>query len=349
VLVLKRWRALRKMVLGGDLGFAEAYIDGDWSSPDLAALIELASRNGPTIDDSILPSWPVRLANRLLHRWRDNTRLGSRRNIMAHYDLGNDFYECWLDRGMSYSSALYAHPEQSLEDAQTAKQDRILELLDLKGGETVLEIGCGWGGLAERLVTHGASVTGLTLSPAQLDYARRRLAPHSDRAALRLQDYRDTQGTFDRVVSIEMLEAVGRRFWPTYFARLRERLARGGVAVLQVITIEEWRFESYQHNVDFIQRYVFPGGMLPSPQVLRRHIAEAGLVLTGAETFGESYGRTLAAWRQRFNDAWPTIEAMGFSGSFRRLWDYYLCYCEAGFRTGAIDVGLYRLTHAPEG
>lgn len=349
VLILVRWRALRKMVLGGDLGFAEAYIDGDWTTPDLTALIELAARNGSAIDAAIVPAWPVRLASRLLHRWRDNTRAGSRRNIMAHYDLGNAFYERWLDRGMTYSSALFTAPQQSLEDAQTAKQDRVLELLDLAGDERVLEIGCGWGGLAERLVAAGARVTGLTLSPAQLDYARARLAAVADRAELRLQDYRDTEGSFDRIVSIEMLEAVGERFWPVYFERLAARLAPGGLAVLQVITIEQRRFEGYRRNVDFIQRYVFPGGMLPSPPVLRQQIEAAGLRLLDAETFGDSYARTLAAWRDRFQAAWPELAAMGFPPAFRRLWEYYLCYCEAGFRTGAIDVGLYRLAHAREG
>ncbi len=348
VLVLKRWRALRRMVMGGDLGFAEAYMDSDWTTPDLTALIELAARNGSAIDGSIVPSWPVRLLNMLVHRRRDNTKHGSRRNIMAHYDLGNAFYELWLDPGMTYSSALYTVAEQSLEDAQTAKQDRVLDLLDLRGGERVLEIGCGWGGLAQRLIERGSQVTGLTLSPAQLEFARERLAAveGGERADLRLQDYRDTEGSFDRIVSIEMLEAVGQRFWPLYFAKLRERLAIGGVAVLQVITIEERRFEPYQRNVDFIQRYIFPGGMLPSQSVMRRHIAEAGLELQSAETFGESYARTLAAWNSRFQAAWPAIEQMGFPTTFKRMWEYYLCYCEAGFRTGTIDVGLYRLGHA---
>ena len=348
VLVLRRWRALRRMVMGGDLGFAEAYMDGDWTTPDLTALVELAARNGAAIDESIVPSWPIRLLNMLVHRWRDNTKLGSRRNIMAHYDLGNAFYGLWLDPGMTYSSALYTAENQSLEDAQTAKQDRVLDLLELQGGERVLEIGCGWGGLAQRLIERGSHVTGLTLSPAQLDYACQRLADigAEARTDLRLQDYRDTEGTFDRIVSIEMLEAVGQRFWPLYFSKLRDRLAAGGVAVLQVITIEERRFEPYQRNVDFIQRYIFPGGMLPSQSVMQRHIAEAGLELQSAETFGESYARTLADWNMRFQAVWPTIEQMGFPISFKRMWEYYLCYCEAGFRTGTIDVGLYRLGHA---
>ena len=347
-LVMHRERTLARLALRGDLGLAEAYMDGDWTTPDLTALIELAARNGSAIDGSIVPSWPVRLLNMLVHRRRDNTRHGSRRNIMAHYDLGNAFYELWLDPGMTYSSALYTAAEQSLEDAQTAKQDRVLDLLDLRGGERVLEIGCGWGSLAQRLIERGSQVTGLTLSPAQLAVARQRLAgvDGGTRADLRLQDYRDTEGSFDRIVSIEMLEAVGQRFWPLYFAKLRERLAIGGVAVLQVISIEERRFEPYQRNVDFIQRYIFPGGMLPSQSVMRRHIAEAGLELQSAETFGESYARTLAAWNSRFQAAWPAIEQMGFPTTFKRMWEYYLCYCEAGFRTGTIDVGLYRLGHA---
>jgi len=276
---------------------------------------------------------------------RANTLSGSRRNIRQHYDLGNAFYAQWLDAGMSYSSGLFSEPGMTLEQAQAAKQARVLALLDAAPGQTVLEVGCGWGGQMEVLARHGCSVTGLTLSPAQLAYTQQRIAASglAGRANAMLQDYRQSSGGFDRVVSIEMLEAVGEAFWPRYFDTLRARLNPGGIAVLQVITIDDARFENYRRAPDFIQRYIFPGGMLPPSGALRRCIADTGLALQHVETFGDSYAQTLAVWRRRFLDAWPQIAAMGFSERFRRMWDYYLCYCEAGFRAGAIEVGLWRI------
>ncbi|WP_049974716.1 cyclopropane-fatty-acyl-phospholipid synthase family protein [Azospirillum sp. B4] len=345
VLILRRWRALWRLVTGGDIAFAEAYADGDWSSPDLPALLELAARNIAGLDAALGGTLPARALNWIKHRRRANTRTGSRRNIMAHYDLGNDFYALWLDPGMAYSSALYEDAGQTLEAAQDAKLDRILRLMDLSGQEKVLEIGCGWGGLAEKVARRGCHITGLTLSPAQLAAAQDRLieADLGSRADLRLQDYRDVTGTYDRIVSIEMLEAVGERYWPLYFRTLRQRLAPDGIAVLQVITIDDARFDRYRREVDFIQRHVFPGGMLPSPGRLAKEAAAAGLSLETALTFGDSYARTLEEWRRRFHAAWPAIQAQGFPVRFQRLWDYYLAYCEAGFRAGVIDVGLYRL------
>lgn len=345
VLVLHRWRTLRRLLLNGDVGFGEAYMDGDWSSPEPAALLELAARNtaplAPAIDGTPL----VRLLNRVLHGLHANTLSGSRRNIRQHYDLGNAFYALWLDASMSYSSALYSEPDMTLEHAQAAKHARVLELLDAAPGDAVLEIGCGWGSMATLLAQCGCAMTGLTLSPAQLEFVREQIVTRglSGRAEVLLQDYRETSGSFDRVVSIEMLEAVGEAFWPTYFDILRARLKPGGTAVLQVITIDDARFEGYRRAPDFIQRYIFPGGMLPPPGVLRRCIGEAGLVVQHVETFGDSYAQTLLAWRRRFLDAWPQIAAMGFPERFRRMWDYYLCYCEGGFRAGAIDVGLWRI------
>ena len=281
-----------------------------------------------------------------MHRVRANTRRGSRRNIAAHYDLGNEFYSRWLDRSMTYSSALFSAPDQSLEDAQQAKIDRAIALMDIRGGERVLEIGCGWGGMAERLIArHGCTVTGLTLSAEQLAYARQRLESQGlgARADLRLQDYRDVNEQFDRIVSIEMLEAVGESYWPAYFAALRNCLVPGGTAVLQGITIEEQRFEAYRKTPDFIQRYIFPGGMLPTISAMQREIERAGLALVSLETFGLSYARTLNAWQQRFQRAWPDIQQFGFGPRFKQMWEYYLAYCEAGFRRGAVDVGLYRI------
>lgn len=347
VLVIHRWRTLRRLLINGDIGFAESYMDGDWSSPDVAALIELAALNQASIPGANGGTPLVRLVQRLRHLGRRNTLSGSRRNIVQHYDLGNDFYARWFDSGMSYSSGLFEYLTASLEAAQTAKQDRVLSLLDLQPGHTVLEVGFGWGGLAERMASGGAAVTGLTLSPAQHTYAQARLraAGLADRVDLRLQDYRGIEGQFDRIVSIEMLEAVGENWWPTYFDMLRKRLRTGGVIVLQTITIADERFASYRRSSDFIQRYIFPGGMLPSPAALRNQITRAGLAIQHVEMFGASYAQTLKLWQQRFQAAWPEIAASGFSPRFKLMWEYYLSYCEAGFRAGAVDVGLWRLGH----
>jgi cyclopropane-fatty-acyl-phospholipid synthase len=350
---LHNWRLVRRLLADGQIGFAESYIDGDWTSPDLAALIELFALNQDALNRTLMGTRLARLLVRLQHRKHANTRRGSRRNIEAHYDLGNDFYAAWLDRGMSYSSAYYKPDAASgeipsLEEAQRAKQDLVIDRLALAGGERVLEIGCGWGGLAERLILEtGCHVTGLTLSPAQLEHARTRLedAGLSGQHDLRLQDYRDVEGRYDRIVSIEMLEAVGAEYWQVYFTRLRQRLASSGRAVLQVITIAERYYESYRRDPDFIQRHIFPGGMLPSVNVLRAQIEEAGLTLRSMQHFGGSYAATLAEWQRRFQLAWPRLRGMGFDDGFKRKWEYYLAYCEAGFRAGSIDVGLYELTH----
>jgi cyclopropane-fatty-acyl-phospholipid synthase len=347
-LVLHNWRPLMALLLRGDVGFAESYMEGDWSSPDLPRLIELGARNQSALGSTLDGSLPARIMNRLAHGRHANTRARARRNILAHYDLGNDFYAAWLDAGMSYSSGLYTRPGMSLEAAQTAKQDRILALLDPAPGEAVLEIGCGWGGLAARLLERGAKVTGLTLSPAQLEYAQAQLAPAiaEGRADLRLQDYRDVPGRYDRVVSIEMLEAVGAAFWPVYFRKLADCLRPDGTAVLQVISIAEEKFEAYRRTPDFIQLYVFPGGMLPTRRIMREEIGRAGLLLERVETFGQSYAETLAEWRARFHAALPALRARGMGEVFGRRWDYYLAYCEAGFRAGALDVGLYQIRKA---
>lgn len=344
-IVLKHWKALLRLLQSGDIGFAEAYMDGDWSSPDLTSLIDVIARNQAKVPGANGGHVLARLASRLRHRARANTLAGSRRNIVAHYDLGNEFYASWLDAGMSYSSALFQAPDMELEAAQTAKQDRVLQLLELQSGQTALEIGFGWGGMAERIIQAGGQLTGLTLSPSQLGYTENLLARAGLSADLRLQDYRHADGSFDRIVSIEMLEAVGERWWPVYFDQLRNRLAEGGRIVLQTITIADERFDAYRSGVDFIQRYVFPGGMLPAPTVLRREIERAGLEIVSVETFGDSYARTLKLWRERFDAAWPSIQDAQFTPRFKRMWDYYLAYCEAGFRARAIDVGLWCLRH----
>ncbi len=349
LLAIDRWRTLRRIALRGDIGFAEAYIDGDWTSPDPVALLRLAARNVEPVFAAARGSKFVRLATRLRHLLRGNTRRGSRRNIMAHYDLGNAFYGLWLDPAMQYSSAIWSADTPDLEAAQAAKLDRIVDRLALRGGERVLEIGCGWGALATRLAeTKGAEVTALTLSPAQLDYARARAASGEGarRLDFRLQDYRDVQGQFDRIVSIEMIEAVGEARWPLYFRKLADSLAAGGRIVLQAITIDKSLADAYRRNPDFIQTHIFPGGCLPTKSALEAEIKRAGLRLVSGETFALSYARTLAEWRRRFHARWPEVEVLGFNSRFRRLWDYYLAYCEAGFSEGTIDVGLLAIERA---
>ena len=343
VIVLHRWRCLWRLLYSGDVGFAEAYMDGDWSSPDISALIELGVRNQYAIPGTARATLPARMMNRLRHFARANTLAGSRRNIEQHYDLGNEFYRAWLDEGMSYSSAIFENPGVSLEAAQKTKHDGVMALLDVRPGQEVLEVGFGWGSVATRVAARGGRLTGLTLSPAQHDYACKRMQAAGLSADLRIQDYREVDGSFDRIVSIEMLEAVGEAWWPTYFAMLRSRLRPGGVIVLQCITIADGRFESYRGSPDFIQRYIFPGGMLPSPRALRAQIARAGLVVHEVQEFGASYEQTLKVWQERFQAAWPEIAEMGFSPRFKRMWEYYLSYCEAAFRAGGTDVGLWRL------
>ncbi len=345
VMVLHNGMAFRRALTRGDLGFAEGYIAGDWTTPDLPSLIALAAHNVARLDRTLEGFWPVRMWRRLSHLLHRNSAQGSRRNIAFHYDLGNDFYRLWLDDSMTYSAALAVPRGMALEQAQQAKLDRIAALLDLTGREDVLEIGCGWGALALRLAPVCRRVTGLTLSCEQLDHAQGLVAARGldDRIDLRLQDYRAVEGQFDRIVSIEMLEAVGEAYWPVYFQTLRAALRPGGRIVLQAITIREDRFAAYKRNPDFIQRYIFPGGMLPTPALLEQEAARAGLAITARETFGTGYAETLAEWRARFHAAWPRVLALGFEPSFQRVWDYYLAYCEAGFRTGTIDVGLYVL------
>jgi cyclopropane-fatty-acyl-phospholipid synthase len=344
---LHNWRAVRRLLLRGSIGFAEGYIDGDWSTPDLVSLIAFGARNTEALGKLAGGGGAVhRLINRITHARRANSRRGSRRNIVSHYDLGNEFFALWLDSTKLYSSALWSEGAETLEQAQGDKLARIAKLMDLNGGEDILEIGCGWGALAVHLARAGAgAITGLTLSPSQLAFARARCAREAPGASidLRLQDYRDVSGTYDRVVSIEMIEAVGEAFWPSYFAKIADSLRPGGKALIQAITIEEQRFDEYRAEPDFIQRYIFPGGFLPTKTIMREQAERAGLTLAHVECFGPSYARTLAEWRNRFEASWPEIAALGFDEKFRRLWTYYLCYCEAGFVEDATDVGFYLL------
>ena len=347
-MILNNWRSMRRLLLDGDIGLAEAYRDGDLHTPDLTALIELGARNDATLRGLVSGAWPARLLNRLRHVLNANTRRGSRRNITAHYDLGNAFYGRWLDASMMYSSALYETPAETLEVAQQRRLDRIVDMLDLSGGEHVLEIGCGWGALAERRAREGCRVTAITLSPAQLEAARQRIADAglSERVTIELRDYRDIAGQFDRIVSIEMIEAVGRAYWPSYFDTLNRSLRPGGRVVLQAITIDDALFESYQQGTDFIQRYIFPGGSLQSVPVLKSSAEAASLAVAEQLDFGDSYALTLKEWRRRFLENWAEIAPLGFDEAFRRLWEFYLCYCEAGFRAQRIDVKLVALRRA---
>ncbi len=347
-IVMRRWRALRRLMTGGDIGFAEGFLAEDWTTPDLAAVIRLAARNKDALSPATEGNIVVRLINRIGHLLNANTKRGSRRNIEAHYDLGNDFYKEWLDSSMLYSSAIYDETTSTLEAAQQKKLDRIRERLGLNGGESVLEIGCGWGALSLDLARKAnADVVGLTLSPSQLAWAKHATSSSglSDKIDLRLQDYREIDGTFDRIVSIEMFEAVGEAYWPRFFDSVKRCMKDNGRAVMQIISIEEARYEAYRGGIDFIQKFVFPGGFLPSDKALQAAIAAAGLKLIGIEHFGKSYARTLADWRTRFHARWPRIAAQGFDERFRRLWHYYLCYCEVGFDEGCINVGLYTIEH----
>ena len=331
-----------RVLARGDIGLAESYLDGQWDSPDLTGLLTLLARNREGLAKAVYGSWRQLLAARIRHWFNGNSRTGSKRNIMAHYDLGNAFYQLWLDPSMSYSSGIYrTEDDGSLLAAQHAKYRRILDRLQAQAGKHVLEIGCGWGGFAEMAVRDGLRVTGLTLSPAQLQWATQRV-PQAD---LRLEDYRDTKAQYDCLVSIEMFEAVGEKWWPTYFATVAGALKRGGRAVIQSITIHDDLFASYRRGTDFIQQYIFPGGMLPSRQAFRKAAERQGLQVTDEFAFGPDYARTLAEWRNTFEAQWPQIAPLGFDEKFRRLWRLYLSYCEAGFLAGNIDVVQFELAH----
>ena len=343
VLCVKDYRFARRVLDSGDIGFAEGYMAAEWDTPHLAALLEALADNYAHIRRLFDGNVVMKAVNWMSHRRHRNNRAGSRKNIHAHYDLGNAFYGAWLDAGMTYSSARFVDGgDIGLEQAQAAKYASLARIMDLRPGHRVLEIGCGWGGFAEYAAREiGADVTGVTISREQHDYARRRLvnAGLADRARVELVDYRDVRGRFDRVASIEMFEAVGQEYWPTYFDKIHEVLTPGGRAGLQIITIQDALFDNYRARTDFIQRYVFPGGMLPSEERLKPVVERAGLLWDGRQGFGFDYAETLKRWDERFQAAWAEIRRMGgFDERFRRLWRFYLAYCEAGFRAGRTDV-----------
>ncbi len=340
-LVVRDYRFVGRVLTGGTIGFAEGYMAGEWDTPDLAALLEALGRNYDRLAGLVEGNPVVQVVNRLTHLLRPNSRSGSKRNIHAHYDLGNAFYEQWLDPTMTYSAARYEAPGQPLAEAQTNKYRTLAENIGLQAGQSVLEIGCGWGGFAEFAAREvGAKVTAITISQAQYEFARKRMFDQglSEKADIRLIDYRDVEGRFDRVASIEMFEAVGEKYWPAYFGKIHEVLQPGGRAGLQIITIRDDLFEPYRRSTDFIQKYIFPGGALPSDRRLEQETTAAGLAWGRIDRFGQAYADTLREWDERFQAAWETIRPLGFDERFRRLWRFYLNYCEAGFRSGRTDV-----------
>jgi len=330
-----------RLIREGDLGFSDAYLEGWWTTPDLQTLMDVIFKDNPAALDEFTGMALVRGYERLRHMLRGNSKRQAKKNIAYHYDLGNEFYGLWLDDTMTYSSALFAHGQESLEQAQEAKYAALVDSLALSAGDHVLEIGCGWGGFAEYAAAkRGLKVTGLTISQAQYDYAVARMdrAGLSDNVEIKLQDYRDETGRYDGIASIEMFEAVGEKYWPAYFGGVRERLKDGAKATIQVITVPNDRFAVYRKNVDFIQKYIFPGGMLISPAKFADEAARAGLGVLSSIEFGESYSITLRRWHQVFLEKWDAIQAMGYDDRFKRMWEFYLTSCAAAFQTGICDV-----------
>lgn len=331
----------RRLVTSGDIGVAEAFLRGQWETKDLTEFLRLFCANHAMIA-TMLDKNPAARVFQLFKHWLNrNTKSGSKRNIHAHYDLGNAFYSRWLDKTMTYSSALYTPETKDLADAQHAKYAALARESAIAPSHNVLEIGCGWGGFAEFAAKEiGCNVTGLTISQEQFNFAKERMFKQglNEKVEIKLLDYRDETGLYDRIASIEMFEAVGEKFWPVYFSKLAERLKSGGVAGLQVITIQDRFFEGYRREIDYIRRYIFPGGMLPSPSIMKKLGEKVGMSIKNERIFGVDYADTLAEWRDRFRAAWPELAPLGFDERFRRMWEYYLAYCEAGFREGNIDV-----------
>jgi cyclopropane-fatty-acyl-phospholipid synthase len=352
---IQEWSVFRDIMSHGDIGFAESYIQGKWNTPNLKTLLELAIRNRTILDKAIFGNWYGSIFYRLKHWLRDNSKAGSRKNIHAHYDLGNAFYALWLDPTMSYSSAWFSEGEkQSLADAQRAKIRRILNSLQTKSGDHILEIGCGWGGLMEEALRTNRAITGLTLSTEQKAFAEKRLQDVQNQISnpssfeVRLQDYRDCKDQFDGIASVEMFEAVGEKHWPEYFETIAHCLKAGGKVCIQTIVIADDFFERYRRSTDFIQQYVFPGGMLPSREVFKANAAKAGLRIEQEFAFGHDYAKTLCLWKDSFNHKLQEVRQLGFDEAFIRLWNFYLMYCAAGFTERNIDVVQFTLSHNPK-
>ena len=345
VLKLNNFKVIGEAMRRGTVGFAAAYISGDIEVDDLTALFRFFVQNKKMFEDAGRGFFRRAAKDLAYHISRANTREGSKANISEHYDLGNDFYGQWLDPSMTYSSAVFTSGDQSLEEAQHAKYRRIADMAGVKEGESVLEIGCGWGGFAETVARdYSAHLYGITLSSEQLAFAQERMHKQGldNLVTLKFEDYRDTRGEYDHIGSIEMIEAVGEEHWPTYFQAVHDRLKPGGTAAIQAITIDEDEFEGYKSGPDFIQRFIFPGGMLLTKTAMREQAKRVGLILEQVENFRLSYAKTLKLWRERFLERWNVIAPLGYDEAFRRKWVYYLSYCEAGFAEGAIDVGIYQ-------
>jgi len=346
------WNVCAATLKSGDIGFAETYIAGDWTSPDPTALIKLMLANGSDVESLVYGTWWGALVYRIRHWLNRNSRAGSKKNIHAHYDLGNEFYRLWLDPTMNYSSAWFeGDHSRPMAQAQWAKVRRALAECDVKPGDRVLEIGCGWGALAEYAAREfGATVTGITLSGEQLAWASRRLADAGIAGDLRLLDYRDLtlgpgDGPFDAIASIEMFEAVGREYWPSFFQTVKRQLKPGGKACVQSIVIRDDLFERYVESTDFIQQYIFPGGLLPSPAEFRKAAQQAGLQVVNELAFGLDYAETLHRWRERFLSQDGPVRELGFDTRFMRIWEFYLAYCEAAFSMGNTNVMQFTLQH----
>ena len=343
---LRNWNVCSAVLRSGDIGFAESYIAGDWTTPDLTVLLTLFIANRDEVEAIVYGSWWGSALYRLKHLFNRNSRQGSKKNIHAHYDLGNEFYRLWLDPTMNYSSAWFEGDlSRPMPDAQHAKVRRALREVGVKPGDRVLEIGCGWGALAECAAREfDAKVTGVTLSSEQLEWAKRRLADAGLQGDLRFQDYRDiADGPFDAIASIEMFEAVGREYWPSFFATVRSQLKPGGKACIQSITIADRYFERYVKSTDFIQQYIFPGGLLPSPSAFREAAAQAGLRVVKELDFGLDYAETLRRWRESFLGQEQRVRRLGFDARFMHIWEFYLAYCEAAFATGNTSVMQFTL------
>ena len=348
-LLVHDYNFIKRTFATGTIGFGEGYMAGEWDTPNLSALLQVLAANFARFERVAFGNPCMTLVNLIHHALRTNSRLGSKKNIQAHYDLGNAFYSRWLDPTMTYSAAIYEKPGELLAEAQKRKYETLCRGMALHPDHHVLEIGCGWGGFAEFAAKDvGARVTAITISEEQFRFAKERMFKEglNERADIRLVDYRDVDGQFDRVASIEMFEAVGEKYWPTYFDKIRESLKPGGQAGLQIITIRDEYFEHYKRTPDFIQKYIFPGGMLPSERRLREETDKAGLEWRGVVRFGQNYADTLAEWGRRFEGAWDEIRGLGFDERFRRLWRFYLSYCEAGFRTERTNVVQLSLSRA---
>ena len=336
-----------RLVREGYVSFSDAYVDGWWSTPDLQSFMDLVNSDNEEMYNGYPGQQLVQMYERLRFWLQRNHRTQARKNISYHYDLGNDFYGLWLDETMTYSSALFTTGQESLEAAQIAKYKQMVDEMGAEPGDHILEIGCGWGGFAEYAAKErGLRVTCLTISEEQFKYAKERIekAGLSDLVDFKLQDYRDESGSYDGIASIEMFEAVGEKYWPTYFNKVRDRLKPGKSATLQIITVADDRWEAYRNDVDFIQKYIFPGGMLPSPSALKDQVQRAGMGVERSVEFGQSYAITLKRWHETFNEKWDQVSAMGFDERFRRMWNYYLTSCAAAFETANCDVTQITIT-----